>query len=116
MKRLILVALSALALSGCATSPKKVAVCDGKHRRAANIYGTVLPALSLPVPPSEHTSEPQPASELKASPGPSPDAPGTAAPAESSAPGGPAVPNGAVTGRQNPRTSLREPPAYFPSC
>ena len=34
----------ALALVGCAThSEPKPAVCDGKHRRPANPYGTVLP-------------------------------------------------------------------------
>ena len=34
----------ALALAGCATHAEpKPAVCDGKHRRPANPYGSVLP-------------------------------------------------------------------------
>lgn len=36
-----------LALAGCAThSEPKPAVCDGKHRRPANAYGSVLPTAS----------------------------------------------------------------------
>ena len=45
----------ALALAGCAThSEPKPAVCDGKHRRPANPYGTVLPIAPDPkvVPPT----------------------------------------------------------------
>jgi tRNA A37 threonylcarbamoyladenosine synthetase subunit TsaC/SUA5/YrdC len=35
-------------LIGCAsTQSPKVAVCDGKHRRPANPYGTVLPSVQL---------------------------------------------------------------------
>lgn len=32
-----------LILSGCAAKLPKLPVCDGKHRRDANPYGTVLP-------------------------------------------------------------------------
>lgn len=54
MKRLIIVALSALALSGCAgTHLKPAPVCDGKHRRPANLYGTILPTLPVPLPTSQ---------------------------------------------------------------
>ena len=50
MKRLTIVAIGAVALSSCTgTHIKPVAVCDGKHRRPVNLYGTILP--SLPVPP-----------------------------------------------------------------
>ncbi|CDO37983.1 hypothetical protein [Novosphingobium sp. KN65.2] len=54
MKSLIFTALGALALSGCTgTRISPPAVCDGKHRRPANMYGTVLPDLPVPLPPSE---------------------------------------------------------------
>ena len=44
----ILPVLLILAASGCAsTSPQKAPVCDGKHRRAANLYGSVLPVAPL---------------------------------------------------------------------
>ena len=54
MNRLAMVALGAVALSGCAgTHIKKPAVCDGKHRRPANLYGTILPTLPVPLPASQ---------------------------------------------------------------
>ena len=42
-------AAGALLLAGC-TGQKmaKLVVCDGKHRRDANIYGSVLPGSTLP--------------------------------------------------------------------
>lgn len=37
-----------LAASGCAsTGSQRALVCDGKHRRAANPYGSVLPVVPL---------------------------------------------------------------------
>lgn len=54
MKGLAFVAISTLAVAGCAGTPaKKAAVCDGKHRRPANVYGSVLPTLPIPVPASQ---------------------------------------------------------------
>ncbi|QDK36031.1 hypothetical protein [Sphingomonas sp. IC081] len=54
MKALIFTALGALALSGCTGSHiKPPAVCDGKHRRPANMYGTIMPNLPVPLPPSQ---------------------------------------------------------------
>ena len=54
MKRLTIVALGVVALSGCTgTHIKPVAVCDGKHRRPANLYGTILPSLPVPLPASQ---------------------------------------------------------------
>ena len=54
MKRLTIVALGAVALSGCTgTRIKPVFVCDGKHRRPANLYGTILPSLPVPLPASQ---------------------------------------------------------------
>ena len=91
MKRLIFVSLSALALTGCTGSHlKRLAVCDGKHRRPANIYGSILPTLPVPVPPSEaggrQSDSTMPSPALAA----------------------PAMPPH--------QTSLREAPAYFASC
>lgn len=54
MKRLTIVALGAVALSGCAGNRvAPAAVCDGKHRRPANLYGTILPSLPVPLPASQ---------------------------------------------------------------
>jgi hypothetical protein len=48
MRLFVVALLTALALIGCAsTGGGKLAVCDGKHLRAANPYGSVLaPATS----------------------------------------------------------------------
>jgi hypothetical protein len=43
MTRLAAPALTLLVLAGCAHHDPKPAVCDGKHRRPANPYGSVLP-------------------------------------------------------------------------
>lgn len=54
MKRLTIVALGALALGGCTGAHiKQPSVCDGKHRRPANLYGSVLPTLPVPLPASQ---------------------------------------------------------------
>lgn len=42
MKLALLVTVLAL-LAGCAADTQKLSVCDGKHRREANPYGSVLP-------------------------------------------------------------------------
>lgn len=50
--------LAALALSACAqlpTSPNPP-VCDGRHRRPANLYGSVL----TPAPPTQPEATPGP--------------------------------------------------------
>lgn len=44
MPKAIFIVVAAMLLAGCAThSEPKPAVCDGKHRRPANPYGSVLP-------------------------------------------------------------------------
>ena len=49
MRTLILILGAAVALSGCSTLRKHEApVCDGKHRRPANLYGSVLDPASPP--------------------------------------------------------------------
>src|SRR3546814_7691851 len=61
--------LPLLGVVGCASGPKKLAVCNGHHLRDVNIYGSVLPGSPVPattapraappIPPrsEEHTSE-----------------------------------------------------------
>lgn len=62
MKQLHVVALVGLVLSGCTgTHIKPPAVCDGKHRRPANLYGSILPTLPVPLPPSQSALTPSPA-------------------------------------------------------
>lgn len=43
MRRLAILAVALLLLAGCAHREPKPATCDGKHRRPANPYGSVLP-------------------------------------------------------------------------
>jgi hypothetical protein len=58
MKHLIFMALSALALSGCSgTHIKSPGVCNGKHRRPANLYGSILPTLPVPLPASQSAGQ-----------------------------------------------------------
>jgi hypothetical protein len=49
MRTLPILILAGLALAGCASSNlSKPPVCDGKHRRAANPYGSVLAPKTRP--------------------------------------------------------------------
>ncbi len=66
MKHALFLILAFAALGGCATHTEpKPALCDGKHRRPANPYGTVLPnapgKTTPPVatPPAPTTPGPQ---------------------------------------------------------
>ncbi|MBL8552857.1 MAG: hypothetical protein JNL41_01165 [Phenylobacterium sp.] len=53
MRIAILTTLAALALTACAsTGGGKLAVCDGKHLRPANPYGSVLAVPAEGVPPA----------------------------------------------------------------
>ncbi len=54
MRILVLIVAASFALAACSsTGAKKLAVCDGKHLRPANPYGTVLgPAAEDPAAPS----------------------------------------------------------------
>lgn len=59
----VLIVAASFALAGCSsTGTKKLAICDGKHLRPANPYGTVLaPAAEGPAAPSaEGTPEAKP--------------------------------------------------------
>lgn len=85
MKALIFTALGALALSGCTgTHIKPPAVCDGKHRRPANMYGSILPSLPLPLPQSQGGGQSVATPAGHAGGAQAKDAPAKAAPALSS--------------------------------
>ena len=113
MRRLTIAAIAVLALGGCTGAHiKKPAVCDGKHRRPANLYGSILPTLPVPVPASQ-------AGQSMVAPGPGPGpgalpappvAPPTAPPTVPDAGTAPTPPQtGAViTPSSSPRTSRRD--------
>lgn len=64
MRMHVLTLLPMLALTGCATTGGgKLAVCDGKHLRPANAYGSVL----APTTTGKAPSAPAPAGEAKPS-------------------------------------------------
>jgi hypothetical protein len=73
MRRLALLA-AGLVLAGCAHHDPKPAVCDGKHRRPANLHGSVLPVIpgadtapsakGAPVPTPVPASPPGPLSSI----------------------------------------------------
>jgi hypothetical protein len=59
----VLIVAASFALAACSsTGGKKLAVCDGKHLRRANPYGTVLapPAEGAATPSAEGTPEAKP--------------------------------------------------------
>lgn len=121
-------ALGALALSGCTgTHISKPAVCDGKHRRPANLYGSILPALPVPLPPSQQQGgqsmvEPGPAQGPGALPAPPrtpalPPAPALASPPEAgdttALPPASSAPDAAPPA---PKTSRRDTALSYFSC
>lgn len=68
LARLAVVAWVVVALAGCAhkNPDGKPAMCDGRHRRPANPYGSVLPVF-----PGQSDAKPAP-SDAKAPPPPAP--------------------------------------------
>ena len=117
MKRLTIVAIGALALGSCTgTRIKPVSVCDGKHRRPANLYGSILPSLPVPLPSSQQgagQSMVAPPSR-EAAPVPLP-APATV-PGAGSAPVGPIGPGAMNIQRSAPRTSEQDAAPTYSSC
>ncbi len=116
MKRLTIVALGALALGGCAGSKfKPAAVCDGKHRRPANLYGTILPSLPVPLPASQQGTGQSMVAPPSRSADPAPVPVPVPAPGDSAteAPIGPGAMN---TQRPAPRLSRRDPALSYTSC
>lgn len=63
MRVLVLTVVVALTLGGCASLGKeKASVCDGKHRRPANLYGSVLDPATPPTAAADKLSAFSPAS------------------------------------------------------
>ena len=110
MKMLTIMAVGALALGGCTgTRIKPPTVCDGKHRRPANLYGTILPTLPVPLPAS------QGAGQSTFAPNPAP-APPALTPAPDKDPAAASPEKGTMrTPTSAPRTSVR-PVALFYNC
>lgn len=117
MRSLTIVAIGVAALSGCTgTRIKPVSVCDGKHRRPANLYGSILPSLPVPLPASQqgpgHSMVAPPSGEPAPVPFPAP-APTPGAGGASPSPIGP----GAMSiPRSAPRTSARNVALTYSSC
>lgn len=112
MKRLIFVALGTAVLSGCTgTHIKPPPVCDGKHRRPANLYGTILPSLPVPLPQSQAQSEGQ-GQSMVAPPAVEPPAP---APENGGPPAAP-DPGGANAPPSAPHTSARDIARSYTRC
>ncbi|NKJ02676.1 membrane lipoprotein lipid attachment site-containing protein [Novosphingobium sp. SG707] len=105
MKRLIFAALSAFVLTGCTgTHIKSPPVCDGKHRRPANLYGSILPSLPVPVPPSQSSGQ-------------SLVAPAASEPPVSAPTTAPSAKKGAMNTRPPaPRTSMRDVARSYSQC
>jgi len=135
MKRLTIVALGAVALSGCTgTHIKPPSVCDGKHRRPANLYGTILPSLPVPLPASQQgvgrSMVAPPSSATTQAPAPiapsdpvlmRDDAPASAptpSPSQTpdTAPAAPIGPGAMNVPRSAPRTSQRDVALTYSSC
>ena len=115
MKTLTIVTLGALALGGCAgTQIRKLAVCDGKHRRPANLYGSVLPTLPVPLPPSQSRDRSLVAPGSGGGPEalPTPQAPVP----DAFEPGAPSTPSASPTPTASPRTSDRGGAPLYASC
>ena len=115
MNRLTMVVLSALALGGCAgTHISRPAVCDGKHRRPANLYGTILPTLPVPIPASQAGGR----SMVAPGPAPAPEVSPTppAAPLPPSSTPEPAPTTGSSSPPTAPQTSQRKIALSYLSC
>jgi hypothetical protein len=52
--------LAVLGVVGCASGPKKLAVCNGRHLRDVNIYGSVLPGSPVPATTAPRAAPPIP--------------------------------------------------------
>jgi len=60
MRSLLLLLMMSVALAGCSTLQKeKAPVCDGKHRRPANLYGSVLDPAAPPTSAPAAASQPE---------------------------------------------------------
>ena len=117
MKRLTIVAIGTLVLGGCTgTHIKPVSVCDGKHRRPANLYGSILPSLPVPLPASQQGAGQSmvvpPSREPAPAPLPAlPPTPGAGGP-----PAAPIGPGAMNIPRSAPRTSAQDVAPTYSSC
>jgi hypothetical protein len=60
MRSMVLVLAAIVALGGCSTFRQaEPPVCDGRHRRPANLYGSVLNPTVLPVAPEPADETPE---------------------------------------------------------
>lgn len=60
MRSMILIFVTVVALGGCSTfRATEPPVCDGRHRRPANLYGSVLTPTVLPVAPEPADDTPE---------------------------------------------------------
>lgn len=118
MKRMILISFGALALSACTGHRiKPAAICDGKHRRPANLYGTILPSLPIPLPASQgggQSTVTPPRREPVPAPTPTPAAPATSPDTKSST-GGSSEPSPAQAD-DPPHLSQRDIVLSFANC
>ncbi len=117
MKRLTIVAIGTLVLGGCTgTHIRPVSVCDGKHRRPANLYGSILPSLPVPLPASQQgagQSMVAPSSrELAPAPLPAP----TPTPGAEGTPAAPIGPGDMDIPRSAPRASAQDVAPTYSSC
>ena len=120
MKRLIFVALGALALSGCTgTHIKPAPVCNGKHRRPANLYGSILPTLPVPIPASQgggQSTVAPPVSPAPSAPTPLPSPTPTPVPAPDAGTGAVPGPGAMNTPRSAPRAMTRAVALSYLNC
>jgi hypothetical protein len=118
MKRLIIIPLCILNLSACTGHRiKPAAVCDGKHRRPANLYGTILPSLPIPLPASQgggQSTVAPPRRESRPALTPTPSAPVTS-PGTKSGAGGSDEPSPAQAD-DPPRLSQRDLALSLANC
>lgn len=60
MRSMILILAAVVTLGGCSTfRATEPPVCDGRHRRLANLYGSVLNPTVLRVPPEPADDTPE---------------------------------------------------------
>ena len=117
MKRLTIVAIGALALGSCTGARiKPVSVCDGKHRRPANLYGSILPSLPVPLPASQQGAEQSMVAPPSREPAPVPLPAPAPTPGAGSAPAAPIGPGAMNMPRSAPRTSEQDVAPTYSSC
>jgi len=117
MKRLTIVAIGAVALGGCTgTHIKPVSVCDGKHRRPANLYGSILPSLPVPLPASQQGAGQSMMAPPSREPAPAPLPAPPPTPGAGGPPAAPIGPGAMNIPRLASRTSEQDVAPTYSSC